>query len=169
MADYTQEDAYMEETMVDTGTQKYLTFALGDEEYGVNIQYVTEIIGIQKVTEMPDTAEYIKGVINLRGKVIPVIDMRLRFHKQERDYDERTCIVVVNVDDTAVGIIVDTVSEVLDIPQEDIDAPPQVAAGAGTRRDYIEGLGRVNEQVKILLDIERVLYDEQLQELAENA
>jgi purine-binding chemotaxis protein CheW len=153
-----------EEEIQEAGAEKYLTFALGDEEFGINIRSVTEIIGIQKVTEMPDVAEFIKGVINLRGKVIPVIDMRLRFGQPEREYDERTCIVVVNVDETSVGLIVDTVAEVLDIEDENIDPPPQVANGSS--REFIEGLGRVDDEVKILLNIRKVLYDEELQEIA---
>jgi purine-binding chemotaxis protein CheW len=150
------------------GSEKYLTFALGNEEFGINIRDVTEIIGIQKITVMPDVADYIKGVINLRGKVIPVIDMRLRFGLSERDYDERTCIVVVNLDSTSVGLIVDTVSEVLDIEEKNIDPPPRVASG-GTSREFIEGLGRVEEEVKILLDIKRVLFDRAISEAVQQA
>lgn len=160
------EEEYAEmEGQEDTQEGKYLTFSIGDEEYGVEIRYVTEIIGIQKVTDLPDTPEYVKGVINLRGKVIPVIDVRLRFGIDERDYDERTCIIVVNLGGTTVGLIVDSVSEVIDIPEEDVAAPPKVNKGAGSR--YIQGLGKVDEEVKILLNMERLLFDDELEQIVD--
>ncbi len=136
---------------------KYLTFALGEEQYGISIRDVTEIIGIQHITGMPDVDDYVKGVINLRGKVIPVIDMRLRFELEEADYDERTCIVVVNVQDSSVGLIVDTVSEVQAIEDGNIDPPPSVFSNQA--KEYIEGLGRVDDQVKILLNTRKILFD----------
>lgn len=135
--------------------KKYLTFSLGEEEFGVDIVHVTEIIGIQKITEMPDSAEYVKGVINLRGKVIPVIDVRLRFHLEERPHDERTCIIVTHVDSTIVGLIVDTVAEVLDIHRDNIDPP--ISGRLGKTEQHVAGLGRVGEEVKILLDLPSLL------------
>jgi len=143
----------------DTQEDKFLTFVLADEEYGIEIRYVTEIIGMQKITEVPDVPSYIRGVINLRGKVIPVMDVRLRFGLPERPYDERTCIVVINVAEQAVGLIVDRVSEVLDIPKSEIEPPPQVKKGSGSR--FIEGLGKVGDTVKILLNAEKLLFDEE--------
>ena len=148
----------------DTQEGKYLTFQIGSEEYGFGIRFVTEIIGIQRITEVPDVPMYIKGVINLRGKVIPVVDVRLRFNMQERDYDERTCIIVVNVNNTAVGLIVDSVSEVINIAADDIEEPPQVNKGKGSQ--YIAGLGKVGQDVKILLDIQRLLYDDQIEKVS---
>ncbi len=142
---------------------KYLTFSLGDEEYGVNIKDVTEIIGIQSITQIPDTINYIKGVINLRGKVHPLIDMRLRFDMEERDYDERTCIIVVTIDEYVVGLIVDTVSEVLEIPSDAIDPPPQIINSAA--KDFIEGLGKIDELVKIILNTQKVLFDVDFEDL----
>ncbi|WP_334110094.1 chemotaxis protein CheW [Thermodesulfitimonas autotrophica] len=142
----------------DTQEDKFLTFVLADEEYGIEIRYVTEIIGMQKITEVPDVPSYIRGVINLRGKVIPVMDVRLRFGLPERPYDERTCVVVINVAEQAVGLIVDRVSEVLDIPKSEIEPPPQVKKGSGSR--FIEGLGKVGDTVKILLNAEKLLFDE---------
>ncbi|RPF49938.1 CheW protein [Thermodesulfitimonas autotrophica] len=142
----------------DTQEDKFLTFVLADEEYGIEIRYVTEIIGMQKITEVPDVPPYIRGVINLRGKVIPVMDVRLRFGLPERPYDERTCIVVINVAEQAVGLIVDRVSEVLDIPKSEIEPPPQVKKGSGSR--FIEGLGKVGDTVKILLNAGKLLFDE---------
>ena len=149
----------------DTQEGKYLTFRIAKEEYGIEIRYVTEIIGIQRITDLPDTPEFVKGVINLRGKVVPVIDVRLRFGMSERDYDERTCIIVVNINSTAVGLIVDSVSEVLDIPEQDVEQPPKVNKGGSSR--YIQGLGKVGESVKILLDTRRLLFADELEQLKE--
>jgi purine-binding chemotaxis protein CheW len=147
----------------DTQEGKFLTFPIGKEEYGIEIRFVTEIIGIQKITDLPDMPAYVKGVINLRGKVIPVIDVRLRFGFEERDYDERTCIVVVNINEVAVGLIVDSVREVLDIPAGQIDPPPSVRKGAESR--YIQGLGKVGDDVKIILDVNKLLFEEELEKL----
>jgi len=163
--DVKHEDLMEEEE--DTQLGKYLTFKIGEEEYGFGIRFVTEIIGIQRVTEVPDVPVYIKGVINLRGKVIPVVDVRLRFGMLEREYDERTCIIVVNLDNSVVGLIVDSVSEVINIPDNDIEHPPQVNKGKGSQ--YIEGLGKVEQEVKILLDIQRLLYDEEIEKAAGSA
>ncbi len=147
----------------DTQEGKYLTFALGKEEYGIEIRHVTEIIGIQNVTDLPDMPNFIKGVINLRGKVIPVMDVRLRFGFSERAYDERTCIVVVALRNTTIGLIVDSVAEVVDIPAERIEPPPRVRKGESSR--FVEGLGHVDDMVKILLNISQLLYDEELAEI----
>ena len=157
----------IEEEQEDTQEGKILTFSLGNEEFGIEIRYVTEIIRIQKVTDLPDMPPYVKGVINLRGKVIPVLDVRLRFGLQERDYDERTCIVVVTINDMAVGLIVDSVSEVIDIPEENIEPAPKVKKGEASR--FISGLGKVKEDVKILLDIKHLLFDSNLEQLNEAA
>ncbi len=157
--------AVVDEEQEDTQEGKFLTFSLGSEEYGIEIRYVTEIIGIQKVTDLPDMPHYVKGVINLRGKVIPVIDIRLRFNLDQRDYDERTCIVVVTLDEMPVGVIVDSVSEVMDIPSEEIEAAPKVKKGEASR--FISGLGKVENDVKILLDIKYLLFDSNIEEVKE--
>jgi len=157
--------AHLAETDEDVQEGKYLTFLLGNEEYGIDIRNVTEIIGIQNVTDLPDTPPFVKGVINLRGKVIPVIDVRLRFSMEEKPYDDRTCIVVVNIRNMSVGLIVDTVSEVLDIPVKDIEPAPKVNNSAGSR--YIQGLGKVGEKVKILLDTHMLLFGEEAEQLAD--
>jgi len=159
-------DLLMEEKSEDTQEGKFLTFNMGEEEYGIEIRHVTEIIGIQSITDLPDMPEYVKGIINLRGKVIPVIDVRLRFKMKERAYDERTCIVVVNINGMAVGLIVDSVSEVLDIPSGDIEPPPKVKKGEASR--YIQGLGKVNDNVKILLDTRQMLFSEEINQLKES-
>ena len=148
----------------DTMEGKYLIFDIADEEYGIPIRNVTEIIGIQSITDLPGTPLYVKGVINLRGKVVPVIDVRLRFSLPEKPYEDRTCIVVVSIKEISVGLIVDSVSEVMGIPVENIEPPPSVSRSAGTR--YLQGLGKVGTDVKILIDTQRLLYDEDLEMLA---
>ncbi|MEW6574649.1 MAG: chemotaxis protein CheW [Bacillota bacterium] len=153
-ADFLEEEEEDEDAQED----KYLTFVLDREEYGIEIRHVTEIIGIQNITDVPDMPPYVKGVINLRGKVIPVMDVRLRFGLGERAYDDRTCIVVINIDEQAVGLIVDRVSEVLDIPKDNIEPPPRVSKGKSSR--FIQAMGKVGEEVKILLNADRLLYDE---------
>ena len=149
----------------DTLKGMFLTFPLGNEEYGVEIRHVTEIVGIQKITEVPNMPIFIKGVINLRGRVIPVMDVRLRFNLKERQYDDQTCIFVVNIDGETVGLVVDNVSEVMNIPSANIDPPPKL------RRDkssmYILGLGKVGEKVNILLDVPKLLFEEEIEKIKE--
>jgi len=154
-----------EDEFEDAQEDKYLTFILNAEEYGIDIKHVIEIIGIQNITTVPDLPPYIKGVINLRGKVIPVMDVRLRFLMEERKYDDRTCIIVINVNEQLVGLIVDQVSEVLDIPKQNIEAPPRVNKGTGSR--YIQGMGKVGDKVKILLNADKLLFEEDLEKIAE--
>jgi purine-binding chemotaxis protein CheW len=138
---------------------KYLTFALGREEYGIGILKVKEIIGVLPITPVPRTPGYMKGVINLRGKVIPVVDLRLKFGMEEVGHTERTCIIVVEVSQSAgavlTGIMVDSVSEVLNIKAGDVEEAPDFGAKLDT--DYILGLAKTNGGVKILLEIDRVL------------
>ena len=139
---------------------KYLTFALGVEEYGLEILKVKEIIGIMTITAVPQTPSYVKGVINLRGKVIPVIDLRLKFAMNYLEYNERTCIVVVDIVNEAgnkviMGIVVDSVSEVLNIKAEEIEDAPTFGFSLNT--DYILGMAKIKNSVKILLDIDKVL------------
>jgi len=116
---------------------------------------VTEIIGMQAVTEMPEMPDYLKGIINLRGKIIPVMDVRLRFGKSARDYDDRTCIVVIDLDGIPVGLIVDSVSEVLTLPEEDISELPGMGAGQGG--GYVRNIGKVGNGVVLLIDCEKLL------------
>jgi len=133
----------------------YLTFMLTDQSYGIEIRHVIEIIRMQQVTEVPDVADYIKGVINLRGKVIPVMDVRRRFGLDSQNYNERTCIIVVSINDAETGMIVDTMKDVVDIPDEKIQEPPTV--GSGNDKRFIQGLGKVDHDIHILLDIESVI------------
>ncbi len=142
----------------DTQKDKYLSFFVGSEEYAVAIRHVIEVIGMQKITPVPEMPDHVKGVINLRGQVIPVTDVRTRFGLEVKVYTERTCIVVVMVRDSLVGLVVDSVSDVLDIPQERIDPVPRVNQREGNR--YIEGMGKVADDVKIILDVQRLLFDE---------
>ena len=144
----------------DSQRDKYLTFLVDIEEYGIAINYVTEIVGLQQITAIPDLPESLKGVINLRGKIIPVMDMRSRFHLPTREYDSRTCVVVVNLSETTVGLIVDRVSEVHNIPASQIEPPPRAAKG-GCR--YIQGIGKVGEQVTILLEVNALIGEDDLQ------
>ena len=150
---------------------KYLTFSLAAEEYGIGILKIKEIIGMMDITSMPQTPEYAKGVINLRGKVIPVIDLRLRFGMEEIDYTERTCIVVVEISGSTgklnVGIVVDSVSEVLNIKGDQIEDTP--AFGVALDTGYILGMAKIDGVVKILLEIDRVLSNGSIAELADIA
>lgn len=157
--DILDDDLYDEDDE-DTMENKYLTFSIGDEDYGIEIRYVTEIVGIQKITEVPDMPAFVKGVINLRGNVIPVMDIRRRFRMSDRDYDDRTCVIVVQVEETQVGLVVDTVKEVVDIPPDQVAPPPKVSQGQGGR--FILGMGKLDDEVKILLDINKLLHDEEL-------
>jgi purine-binding chemotaxis protein CheW len=138
---------------------KYLTFTLAEEEYGIGILKVKEIIGMMPITSVPRTPDFVKGVINLRGKVIPVIDLRLKFGMPTIDYTDRTCIIVVEIDTDdmtiQIGIVVDSVSEVLNIKEQEIEKAPSFGAQVDTA--YILGMAKINSGVKILLDINRVL------------
>lgn len=139
---------------------KYLTFVLCDEEYGIEILKVREIIGIMNITPVPQTPDYMKGVINLRGKVIPVIDLRLKFGFQEVEYTKETCIIVVEVQNKLTGILVDTVSEVLDVRGQDLEPAPHLGDGINT--EIFLGMAKIKNKVKILLDIDKVLGAEEI-------
>lgn len=138
---------------------KYLTFLLADEEYGLEILKVREINGMMNITKVPQTPSFVQGVINLRGKVIPVIDLRLKFGLPPAEYTEQTCIIVVDVG-VMMGIIVDTVREVHDFVAEDIEPPPSLGLSVDT--SFILGMGKVKDQVKLLLDIDKVLTADEL-------
>ncbi|MCB8817548.1 chemotaxis protein CheW [Desulfosporosinus shakirovi] len=162
MADVIENTMELEE---DTQTGRFLTFSLGRESYGIEIKYVTEIIGIQAITEIPELPEYVKGIINLRGKIIPVMDVRLRFKKEAREYNDRTCVIVVDIKDVSIGLIVDSVSEVLTIPEQGIVEPPKMNKGFNNR--YIKNIGKVGNDVKLLLDCEKLLTEDELEDLSE--
>lgn len=150
----------------DTQKDRYLTFSLGNECYGIEIRYVTEIIGIQKITEVPELPDYMKGIINLRGKIIPIIDVRIRFKKDILDYNDRTCIIVICIRDLLIGLIVDCVSEVITIPEQDTLEPPVMNRVISNH--YISRIGKVNNDVKLILDCEKLLSDDEFDYIISN-
>lgn len=141
----------------DTLSNKYLVFDLDKQEYAIAIQYVVDIINVQPVTRVPSCPDFVRGITNLRGKVIPIIDVRIRFGKQQQDYNERTCIIVVELGDVSVGMIIDSVSEVLTLENEDISPPPSFSGGNDTR--FVEGIGKAENGIKLILDCKTVLDD----------
>ncbi len=148
---------------------KYLTFSMGNEEYGISILKIKEIIGMMPITAVPQTPEFVKGVVNLRGKVIPVIDLRLRFNMEAIPYTERTCIIVIEVDGLEdamlTGIVVDSVSEVLNIRDSEIEDTPTFGVNMNT--ECILGVAKMEDCVKILLDSNKALNGEEIKNLAE--
>jgi purine-binding chemotaxis protein CheW len=150
---------------------KYLTFMLASEDYGIGILKIKEIIGMMPITSVPQTPSFVKGVVNLRGKVIPVVDLRLKFGMPAIDYTERTCIIVVEISGQAgaikIGVVVDAVSEVLNIKGEDIENTP--AFGTSVNIDYILGMAKMGGSVKILLDIDKVLNTQDIASLERGA
>ena len=148
---------------------KYMTFLSGNEYFGLKIQYVSEIIQFQAVTEIPRTEDYIKGLINLRGKVIPVIDVRLRFKQEPFEYNDRTCIIVINVKSTVVGLIVEKIAEVVEIKEENILPPPSMGRADKSHHKYIYGIGKIGDTVKLLLDPEKLLDDDELSSLEQTS
>ena len=147
---------------------KYLTFQLGNEEFAIQVLRVREIMGVQEITAVPQTPSYVKGVINLRGKVIPVVDLRLKFGLPEMEYTQRTCIIVVQIQGPAgkllIGVIVDAVSEVLTLQAGDIEDTPDF--GDGVPIPYLLGMAKIKGKVKILLDIDRVLSSQEISGLS---
>jgi purine-binding chemotaxis protein CheW len=152
----------------DARSGKYLTFQLGNEEFGVRVLKVREIMGIQEITAVPQTPGHVKGVINLRGKVVPVIDLRLKFGLPSAEYTQRTCIIVTQVQGDAglilIGVIVDGVSEVLNLASSDVEDTPDF--GEDVAAQYLLGMAKVKGKVKILLDIDKVLSTQDLGHLS---
>ena len=138
-----------------TTAAEFLTFALGSEEYGVDILKVKEIRGYDAVTRLPDAPDYIKGVINLRGTIVPVVDMRLKFRLERAEYTALTVMIVFNVADRVVGMVVDSVSDVVQLSAEQVRAVPEI--GATIDRQFLTGIGTLDERMLILLDIERLM------------
>lgn len=153
----------------DTQKGKYVTFKSGEEYFGLKIQYVNEIIVFQEITKIPESESYIKGLINLRGKIIPVIDVRLRFKQEPFEYTDRTCIIVVNVKNIVVGLIVEQIAEVVEIQEENIIPSPSVGKADKSQNKYVYAIGKVGDQVKLLLDPDRLLNDEEITALDPNA
>lgn len=151
-------------TAVEKQDGKHLVFLLGGASYGIPILTVLDINGLMEITPIPKTPEFIKGVINLRGKVIPVMDLRLKFGMPAKEYDKQTCIIIVNVSvggkDKQIGVLVDTVSEVFDIPLTEIEAPPEY--GTHSEEGFINGIGKVKGKLVVLLNIEKVLHSDEI-------
>lgn len=139
---------------------RYVTFKSGSEYFGLKIQYVSEIIGFQEITEIPESEDYIKGLINLRGKIIPVIDVRIRFKQEPFEYTDRTCIIVINFHSLVVGLIVEKIAEVVEIPEENIIPSPTIGRADKSQNKYVYAIGKVGDDVKLLLDPDKLLNDE---------
>lgn len=146
----------------DTQRDKYVTFKSGNEYFGLKIEYVNEIIVFQEITEIPESEDYIKGLINLRGKIIPVIDVRLRFRQEPFEYNDRTCIIVINVKSTVVGLVVEKIAEVVEIPEENILPSPSLGHGDKSQNQYVYAIGKVGDAVKLLLDPDKLINDEDM-------
>ncbi len=141
----------------DTMRGRYITFRVDGQVYGIQIRYVTEIIGVQPINRLPEMPSYVKGIINLRGRIIPVVDMRLKFKRPEAEYNEKTCILVIDNPVVTAGLIVDEVADVLTISEEDTSPAPSFAGGAA----YLEGVGKVGKEVQLLLDCEALFSGEE--------
>ncbi len=146
----------------DTLKNKYLIFSIGNESYGIEIRYVIEIINVVPIIKVPDLADYVKGIINLRGNVIPVIDVRLKFKKEERKYDNKTCIVVVNISGVSIGLIIDRVNEVVSIEDQNISLPPMIDQSNDDTNDHIEGIGKINSQIILIINCNKLLADSKI-------
>lgn len=149
----------------DTQKDKYLTFTLGEELYGIDIRAVIEIIGIMPITKVPEVPPYVQGIINLRGKIIPVVDMRLRFGQEYRPYSDRTCVIIISVNDVLIGLIIDGVSEVLTIPENSIVPPPELKS---VRNRYVKNIGKLSEEKVVLLLDWKKLFSTEDEALLEN-
>ena len=163
-----QENLEQDDAMLDSEKGKYITFKSNGEYYGVALKYVVEIVGIQKITAIPEVEDYIKGLINLRGKIIPVIDVRVRFKQEPFEYNDRTCIIILHVNDTTVGLIVETIAEVVEIDDDSI-VPPPTLNPKNVKNQYVYGLGKVGDSVKMLLDPNKLMKDEELSFLEDAA
>ncbi len=157
-----EESAYIspdiDEEEDDTVKNKYLTFIIEDEVFGIDIGRVIEIISVPTITWIPENPDATKGIINLRGSIIPVIDVRIRFQKEEREYDALTCIIVIEHEQNQIGLIVDTVNEVIYIPKKFVSSPPNVKLKYQNR--FIKAIGKMHDKVQLLLDLDKFLYSE---------
>lgn len=151
----------------DTQRGKFMTFQTGKEYFGISISYVNEIITMQPITAIPEAEDYIKGLINLRGKIIPVIDVRVRFKMDPVEYTDRTCIIVIDVKSTVIGLIVEKIAEVDDILDDDVVPPPSLGGHKDEKNKYVYGLARTGDTMKLLLDPEKLIKQEDLNILEE--
>lgn len=151
--------------------EKLLTFSLGSEGYGLSILKVKEIIGMLHITPVPRTPSFVKGVINLRGKIIPVMDLRIKFGMEEKPYNERTCIIVVEIEimntQRLLGVVVDMVSEVVSITSEEIEPPPEY--GSKADENFILGIGKLKDRVVIIIDIDRIFLQDDVVRIFDSA
>lgn len=152
-----------EEMEADQDLIQLVTFSIGEEEFGVNILQVQEIIRTMEITNVPRAPEFVEGVINLRGKVIPIVDMRSRFGLESKEHDKYTRIIVVEIGVIIVGFVVDSVSEVLRIPATSVQPPPPVVAGMDS--EYIDGVGKLEDRLLILLDLDSLIDNEEMEAL----
>lgn len=152
---------------VEEEKEQFMTFRCCNEVYGLSLDSVNEIIGLQQYTSIPETEDYIKGLINLRGKIIPVIDIRIRFGQEPLEYNDRTSVIVIQVKDTIIGLIVDGIEGVADIEKKSILPPPSVSNLKVQSQKYVFGIGRVGNEVKLLLDPDRLINDEEQEDETE--
>ena len=148
----------------DTQKDKYLIFSIGKQSYGIDIKYVIEIIGIEPITKVPELPNYVKGVINLRGKIIPVMDIRLKFKKEAKEYDDKTCIIVVEISNISIGLIIDRVLDVVNIEEKNISPQPKTISNKDNANKYIIGIGKVQNEVRLLIDCYKLLEEEEIEE-----
>lgn len=159
-----------EEQYDDSRQGKYMTFKIGQDVYGIELKYVNEILQMQPITPIPEVEHFIKGLINLRGKIIPVIDVADRFGKNQFEYNDRTCVMVIEVKNVEVGLIIEHVAEVVSIRKEDILPPPVIVKAANNntmntniQTKFIQGIGKIDGEVKLLLDPVKLLSDDALE------
>lgn len=150
----------LDELGEDTQKGKFMTFRIGEKCYGIAINYVSEIISAQSITAVPEVEDYIKGLINIRGKIIPVIDVKVRFREEPFPYTDRTCIIVIDVKSTTVGLIVEQIADVITVDEKSIIPPPSLNQNSYGRDRYVFGLVRVADEVKLLLDPEKLIRDD---------
>lgn len=160
------------ETYTAQKSGKFLLFNLDENSYGISILKVSEIIGITTITAIPKVPQFMKGVINLRGKIIPVIDLRIKFGMPERSYDKNTCIIIINLNvenlSKQIGVVVDIVSEVCDIDSSNIEEPPSYGNENGSDNNFLSGIGKIKENVVMLLDIDRTIFSEEILHIIKN-
>lgn len=156
-------ESFNRDSIINADTDQHVTFLIDRETYGVPVEKVKEIIGMSNITHVPNMVEFMKGVINLRGMVVPVVDMRKKFYLKEREYDATTVIIIVEVKDKLIGMIVDSVSDVLDIPVENIQETPNFSTSI--ENEFISGIGRVADDMIILLDVDKIMTIEELEKI----
>lgn len=151
----------------DVRQNMFMTFQCGKESFGIEIKYVEEIIQFQTITPVPEVEDYIKGLINLRGKIVPVIDVRMRFGQEALDYNDRTCIIVINVKNVVVGLIIESIAKVVTIDADNILPPPTLSHGPEQNK-YVYGIGKIGDEVKLLLDPEKLISEVDMEELLDS-